>query len=70
MAQTASRYEFGKYRALISQKNVNLPEDAKGLEFYCCLHISLHKPLHFPMNVVGRRVFCNQELLHKLFPPQ
>ena len=35
------------HQALISQKTVNLPEDAKGLEFYCSLYISLHNPLSF-----------------------
>lgn len=45
--QSASMYEFWVQQALISQKTVNLPEDAKGLEFYCSLYISLHKPLSF-----------------------
>jgi len=58
------------HQALISQKTVNLPKDAKGHEFYCSLYISLHMPFHFPMNVDGRRVFCSQEFRHKLFHPQ
>lgn len=45
--QSASTYEFWIHQALISQKTVNLPEDAKGLEFYSSLYISLHKPLSF-----------------------
>ena len=35
------------HEALISQKTVNLPEDAKRLEFYCSLYTSLHKLLSF-----------------------